>query len=178
MNTALKVLACVMLTYAGVVGEATASPQHVEPTLTTGLTCWPSQFKTKYRGDGISQLNVRPPCTFSRGTIADFGNSHLVFQQDGNLVIYALDNPSSVAWYTGQLFGMYTRIVFQDDGNLVVYNDYDHAAVWSSHTYGACDTDYSKVLTFQKDGNMVIYCMHSDGVKMYALWSSNTWIRE
>ncbi len=104
----------------------------------------------------------------------------LVLQDDGNLVLYAIDDatlPPDVTQgkYTTALWS--TRTVgwpggveliryldMQDDGNLVL-ND-EGIPVWSSGTEG----NPGAFLRCQDDGNLVIYA--PDGTP---LWSSNTY---
>jgi len=85
--------------------------------------------------------------------------SYLVFQRDGNLVLYRQNhNP---VWASGTN-GRGKRAIFQEDGNVVVYDDY--SAVWASNTNGHPDSQ----LCLQNDGNLVIY---DDGKP---IWASNT----
>ena len=103
---------------------------------------------------------------------------YLVFQGDGNLVIYRKAGTSSTAiWNTGTSGDSGAKAVFQKDGNLVVYNFLNNA-VWDSvsdwkkrnekgwteyldFTIGIDSESpipYSKTvwLSMQNDGNLVI----------------------
>ena len=114
-------------------------------------------------------------CNFNIGDLAYFGNSRLVLQSDGNLVIYAIDS-GQAAWSTNSqgLTSAYT-MRFQVDGNLVIYNA-SGGPTWSTNTWGVCNgPDNQKWLAFQDDGNLVLYCRTSTGVTQ-KLYSSNTWM--
>lgn len=103
------------------------------------------------------------------------GNAVLIFQHDGNLVLYRgqgnfynKDSGTYVGvgyWHTGT-FGHkeITRAVMQTDGNFVLYDNKGHShwsAVPGSHKPGS-------VLVLQDDGNMVLYNGRN------AVWSSET----
>ena len=72
----------------------------------------------------------------------------LVFQSDGNLVIY--DGNGLAKWST-LTAGVGERAVFQGDGNFVIYNIANHPE-WNSGTTGR-----GRTLIFQDDRNFVIY---------------------
>lgn len=105
--------------------------------------------------------------------------SHLVLQDDGNLVIYT---PSgSAPWYTGTYdarlgpgetlnAGQYLRspsaqyrLLMQTDGNLVLYTN-GHA-LWDAHTGGHPGAH----AVMRKSGNLVVV-----GSSGHALWRSKT----
>ncbi|MGC4130210.1 MAG: hypothetical protein QM564_11790 [Bergeyella sp.] len=73
---------------------------------------------------------------------------YLVFQTDGNLVLY---NSSSSPVWSSNTAGKGSKAIFQNDGNLVVYNR-SNAAVFASKTKNS-----GSKLTVQDDGNLVIY---------------------
>ena len=81
------------------------------------------------------------------------GNYYLLYQSDGNLVLY--DWSWSPVWAQPGAVGDPDEAVMQEDGNFVVYS----AAVWSTQT----DDMYNKgaYLVVQNDGNVVVY--HLDG---------------
>jgi hypothetical protein len=100
----------------------------------------------------------------------------LVFQSDGNLVLYVIIDSSLPA--TLSLTGaLYTKVIWasgtngkgavrcnmQTDGNLVLYNQANEA-IWASDTQGHPGAS----LRCQDDGNLVIYLNGA------ALWSSKT----
>ena len=104
---------------------------------------------------------------------------YLIFQEDGNLVVYKTTNtPNKAIWQTGTHGIAMQKCVFQADCNLVLY-DYKNKARWNSWTdatnkaykkkgwakylpeiknsdvFIPADTNYWMVL--QNDGNMVVY---------------------
>ncbi|CAD7815659.1 hypothetical protein CHRY9390_03012 [Chryseobacterium aquaeductus] len=85
---------------------------------------------------------------------------YLIFQGDGNLVVY---NKNNDPMWSSNTSGRATRAVFQDDGNLVVYGQRE-SVVYSTKTNGK----RADRLTMQDDGNLVIY------TRSNPLWSSNT----
>jgi hypothetical protein len=69
------------------------------------------------------------------GTILDNGNLHLLWQNDGNLVLYRNDGGGPV-WGSGT-DGKANQLCFQGDGNLVMYNGSTATpAVWATRTDG------------------------------------------
>jgi len=87
------------------------------------------------------------------------GRFRLVYQGDGNLVLYA---PGSPLWASDTDDAGWAEM--QGDGNLVVYNS-SHTPVWASNTSGH-EGAYTSVLS---DGNVVLF--RSDG---HPLWSTGT----
>lgn len=85
---------------------------------------------------------------------------YLIFQNDGNLVVY---NQNDRSLWSSNTSGKGGRAVFQDDGNLVVYSQRE-SVVYSTNTNGK----RANRLTMQDDGNLVIYNRSNP------LWSSNT----
>lgn len=88
------------------------------------------------------------------------GNFNLVFQTDGNLVLY---QSGRALWSSGTHGSGATRVVFQEDGNLVIYGK--TGPVWSSNTFG----NIGARLVVQNDGNVVVYS-YADR----PLWASNS----
>lgn len=89
---------------------------------------------------------------------------NLVWQEDGNLVIYRRQAPGGAAWSTRtNSRGSWVR--YQTDGNFAVYQQ-NVGAIWSS---GTCCVGWSRQgLNVQADGNVVIY---RDG---RAIWQTRT----
>ncbi|MET3035156.1 bulb-type lectin domain-containing protein [Chryseobacterium sp. NRRL B-14859] len=83
----------------------------------------------------------------------------LIFQNDGNLVVY---NRRNQPQWDSKTQGKGARAIFQEDGNLVVYNFSDRP-VFSTNTVNKNATS----LEMQDDGNLVIYNRRGN-----ALWSS------
>lgn len=93
---------------------------------------------------------VFPPSTyFEVSKVYTVGSFGVVFQSDGNLVVYGPN--SSIVWasYTQGKGG--TSCVMQNDGNLVIYNA-SGAAIWHTHTGGNPDA----VLSLQPSGRLTI----------------------
>jgi hypothetical protein len=74
---------------------------------------------------------------------------YLLFQNDGNLVLY---NRRGNSIWDSKTTGRGTRATFQDDGNLVVYAS-GNGVAFSSNTSGR----RADKLSIQDDGNLVIY---------------------
>ena len=74
---------------------------------------------------------------------------HLVFQEDGNLVVY--DKDKNVYW-ASNIQNRGARAELQRDGNLVVY-DYSRRSVFASNS----NNKGGNTLRMQDDGNLVIY---------------------
>jgi len=89
------------------------------------------------------------------------GRYALVYQVDGNLVLYGPD--SKVVWTSNTIGQPAGRLIMQSDGNLVIYGPNDEF-VWSSGT-----TAPGSSLLLQDDGNLVIY-----SADMLPLWSTNS----
>lgn len=97
----------------------------------------------------ISTKNGRDE-SFSRNKQWTTCNKYnLVFQNDGNLVLY---NPNSnPIWATGTE-GRATRMSVQADGNVVLY-DFSNQPIWATNT----DGNPGAFLSLQNDGNLVVY---------------------
>jgi hypothetical protein len=117
------------------------------------------------------RTNVQPPQTqqFGGATLnpggwitSPNGRYKLIYQNDGNLVLYA---GSQALWNSATYGRSAGRAVMQPDGNLVVY-DASNRAVWNSNTWG----NPGARLALQDDGNLVIY-----DTSGRALWSSGTY---
>jgi len=91
------------------------------------------------------------------------GRFRLVYQADGNLVLYQGSNP---LWATATFGTTPGFVAMQTDGNLVVYDS--TKAVWASGTWG----HPGAFLVVQGDGNTVIYSTGSS-----PLWATNTCCR-
>lgn len=78
------------------------------------------------------------------------GRFHLIFQRDGNLVLYS---PTKAVWSNVTTGKGAAFLALQSDGNLVMY-DRNSQPVWYS---GTSSSDLPLKLTVQQDGNMVLY---------------------
>lgn len=90
------------------------------------------------------------------------GRFMLVYQSDGNLVLYG---PSGWIWHSNTYGTSPGRAEMQGDGNLIVY-DASGAWKWQSGTNG----NNGAFLSVQSDGNMVVYSSYVNS----PLWASNT----
>ena len=112
-----------------------------------------------YRGSkvGSGELGLSPGQSIPSAN----GRYQLIYQADGNLVLYSGTSP---LWASGTMGRGVGTAVMQGDGNLVIYNA-SHQPLWATGTYG----NPGSTLAVQDDGNVVIY--RSDHVP---LWATNT----
>lgn len=81
------------------------------------------------------------------------GRFRLIYQTDGNLVLYRDDRRVSVSlWATGTNGRALGVVVMQRDGNLVMYDE-ENNALWASGT----DGNHDARLRVQSDGDVVIH---------------------
>ena len=98
----------------------------------------------------------------SQLTSAD-GRFRLIFQADGNLVLYGPGHQAMWASGTNGHLNAYDAVM-QSDGNLVIYDGGNHA-IWASGT----DGHGGGWLVVQNDGNLVLH-----GADGRAVWATNT----
>lgn len=91
---------------------------------------------------------------------SDDGSFTLLYQMDGNLVLYG---GAGALWASNTVDTAPGFVSLQGDGNFVIYNA-DGAALWATNTFG--DGNW---LSVQNDGNVVIYDAGGN-----ALWATNT----
>jgi len=84
----------------------------------------------------------------------------LIFQDDGNLVLYK--SGIIAKWTTKTEKKNTIKCIFQNDGNFVLYSN--NGPLWASMTDGT-----GNFLILQDDGNLVIYNRDNVGI-----WASNT----
>jgi len=97
------------------------------------------------------QQLVAPHCYF-----------RLIFQDDGNLVLY--DFNGTPRWASGTNGSSAAYVVMQDDGNLVMYDFSEpRRVVWAFNRYPF----WNGFLTVQDDGNVVAY-------RGFAYWATGT----
>jgi hypothetical protein len=89
------------------------------------------------------------------------GRYTLLYQVDGNLVLYNLN--SAPVWSSNTSGKPVGRVVMQDDGNLVIYGP-NNEFIWNSGT-----TSPGSSLLLQNDGNLVIY-----DVNAAAVWATSS----
>jgi hypothetical protein len=118
----------------------------------------PEVFAQRCRNREIRASRSRN-ADFQRGSQWSTTSSRLVFQNDGNLVLFGGSN--NVLWATGTE-NRADRLSIQRDGNVVLYNG--NQAVWATNT----DRSPGAFLALQCDGNLVVY----DGRR--AIWATNT----
>jgi hypothetical protein len=138
--------------------------------------------------------DLRPGRQLRQGdsVFSPLGGFRLVLQDDGNLVLYSIDDtrlPSDAAlvllhsaeamgiyhdaiWWTnthvaGEVAGTAAYCVMKDDGNFVVYDE-DDKVCFQTRTQG----HHGAFLRCQDDGNLVIYTRDYK-----AIWQSKTYAR-
>jgi hypothetical protein len=110
-------------------------------------------------GLGVVSCLGRPGTNF---TLAVNGWEHLVWQADGNLVIYDEKGPR---WASNTNSPTVSKLCWQGDGNLVIYDPAKPRGVgFATNTDGS-----GAFLSFQSDCNLVIYDQYSR-----PKWASNT----
>jgi hypothetical protein len=77
------------------------------------------------------------------------GQYRLIYQSDGNLVIYQEGNIA--IWNTVTQGKASNSLKFQTDGNFVLYGN--SGAIWNA----GCQSKGGNYITLQDDGNLVIY---------------------
>lgn len=82
-------------------------------------------------------------------TLLKTARNTLLFQGDGNLVLYGTSG--AAVWATGTNGKNATTVCLQGDGNIVLYTS--SGVAWSSKTNGSGGT----LLTLQNDCNLVLY---------------------
>lgn len=102
----------------------------------------------------VNGLTLKSGTVMPVGTAIESPNKkyQLIYQADGNLVVYELLPTKKALWATGTKGASPGKVVMQTDGNLVVYKS-DGAAAWSSKTNG----NAGAVLSMQDDNNLVVY---------------------
>lgn len=107
------------------------------------------------------RLNAGGRLVAGQAIVSANGRYRLVYQGDGNLVLYDLTT-GAAPWFTGTS-GAPGQAVLQGDGNLVVYSA-GNAALWFSGTAG----NSGSYLALQNDGNLVLYSPSGAALWWYA----------
>lgn len=89
---------------------------------------------------------------------------YLIFQEDGNLVVYKAKGPGGNAIWSSNTMGVaMKKCVFQQDGNLVLY-DYNNQPRWNAFSdddrkkdRGQFQKFTPRYMVIQSDGNLVLY---------------------
>jgi hypothetical protein len=115
---------------------------------------------------GTDHLNANESLQHGQFVISQNRIYQLIFQSDGNLVIYKKypGTPQRALWASGTMGHTADTCIMQADGNLVLY-DPGNRAIWASNSYGHAQSR----LVMQDDGNLVIYAPNNA-----AVWASNT----
>lgn len=119
-------------------------------------------FTTRFEIDGVPGARIPAGTTLSSGQEFSSGNSKLVMQADGNLVLYTKDKKPIWATRTDNNPGAVARM--QSDGNFVVYAADGKTALWSSKT----TTPYSYAVLHPR-GVLVLYSASGQ-----SLWTSGS----
>ena len=115
---------------------------------------WPRPIWSTNTSDPANQQTnqsrfLAPGTSFSANQTVTVGQYMLVFQADGNMVLYK--NGGTPIWATYTQGKGATAAFMQPDGNFVVYAG--KTPLWQSNTAGNGDSQ----LVLQPDGNLVIY---------------------
>lgn len=111
----------------------------------------------------FDRLNPGESLAIGGSIMSQNGQSTLILQEDGNLVLYRANGQPH--WATGTYGSQADQTIMQEDGNFVLYGP--AGPLWASGTY-----DHPGAwLILPDDGNLVIY----DEVNN-PLWASNTMI--
>lgn len=171
------------------------------------MLCLPTMAQSKirkiYNGvpDKLSIIKTNTSLVRNQRYYSDNKRYALVFQKDGNLVLYKFSAPEkySPIWNTSTQGNFIVSCIFQADGNLVLYGKLknEQKAMWNSRKNSKSKEDAAKSWTsslppygidsetkgstakandywlqVQDDGNLVIYAgSYPDGSM---LWNSGT----
>jgi pimeloyl-ACP methyl ester carboxylesterase len=151
-----------LVNYMGVTPGAYKPPPAPTPTRPPSESSDPPG-EVVYRGE----LDVNDRLWPGDMVNSDDGRLHLLYQLDGNLVLYFGTGTSSwePLWATGTDGTSPGFVAMQGDGNLVVYNRSGNP-VWDSGTFSA-----GSFLVVQNDGNVVIYSASGE-----PQWSTDTFV--
>jgi hypothetical protein len=132
-------------------GATTNQPQPTPPATEARLPTG----AVSSSGDAVSMavhLTITGPELLTVNHCYQTPKACLIFQSDGNLVVY--DEKGTARWNSGTWGYTNAYAVFQADGNLVVYS-HTNIPLWHSQTGG--NTPGTLTLWVQSDGNVVIY---------------------
>jgi hypothetical protein len=115
-------------------------------------------------GPGPTVLVANETLLPNQFRVSSDGRFRLVFQGDGNLVLYRVTGGMTALWSTGTNGTGAALVAMQSDGNLVMYST-TSAVLWSTNTWGHPNS----WLVVQDDGNLVLYAPGPT-----PLWSSGT----
>jgi hypothetical protein len=169
------------------------------------MLCLPTmaQPKIRYNGvpDKLSIIKTNTSLVRNQRYYSDNKRYALVFQKDGNLVLYKFSAPEkySPIWNTSTQGNFIVSCIFQADGNLVLYGKLknEQKAMWNSRKNSKSKEDAAKSwvsslppygidsvtrgstaqaddpwLQVQDDGNLVIY--RGEYPNGSVIWASET----
>jgi microsomal dipeptidase-like Zn-dependent dipeptidase len=126
----------------------------------TNSVLWSSQ--TTQSWGNTDRLSANQQLNVSDKLVSPNGNTNLIMQSDGNLVLYPASGPA--LWASGTSGTVADHAIMQWDGNFVVYDATGHA-YWSTNTWG----HPGSYIEMQNDGNLVVFSPTN-----VPLWASNT----
>ena len=118
----------------------------------TARLSWVSHPLDRLLADGVV-----PP----EGLTSENGSYHLIYQNDGNLVLYTAG--WEPVWATGTNPSDRGQAIMQADGNFVVYDAWD-TPLFDTGTCG----NSGAYLVVQNDGNLVIFS--AADVPLWSIW--------
>ncbi|MGC0151618.1 hypothetical protein ACPRNU_04075 [Chromobacterium vaccinii] len=110
---------------------------------------WDSHTSDPATMQNLPSQTFMPPAHIAPGNSYTVGQYFLIFQTDGNMVLYK--NGSQIIWSSGTTGSGATDAWMQADGNFVIYAN--GSPVWKTNTAGTPNP----YLALQADGNLVIY---------------------
>lgn len=136
-----------------------------------GRDCW-----VNHGGKNCSILINRPSefYLWKEWKIYSHDKRHyVVFQEDGNLVVYDRQPFLHPIWNSNTQNRGATHCIMQHDGNLVIYkNNSRNEPVWNSNTWG--DQYRGAYFVMQNDGNFVIYKkINGQETALWSAWTGN-----
>jgi pimeloyl-ACP methyl ester carboxylesterase len=151
-----------LVNYVGVTPGMYKPPTAPTPTRPPAVPADPPG-EVVYRGE----LDVNARLWPGDMVNSDDGRLHLLYQLDGNLVLYFGVGTSTwePLWASGTEGTSPGFVAMQGDGNLVIYNR-TGSPVWDSSTFSA-----GSWLVVQNDGNVVIYSSSGE-----PQWSTDTFV--
>ncbi|MFE4483106.1 MULTISPECIES: hypothetical protein [Streptomycetaceae] len=115
--------------------------------------------------DGPPSAYLNEPGILYRGGHIEAGDTQLVLQNDGNLVLYrAYQDPSLVhaVWQAPKTWGCGYKAIMQGDGNFVVYDVNSHPC-WSADTFKPSSLANASLAVSALGGLKVVFVNPSGG---------------
>ncbi|MFJ2867040.1 hypothetical protein [Kitasatospora sp. NPDC087314] len=118
--------------------KATKTLRHIALAAATGALALAGTMATAGTAAADAEsVTMREPGMLLPGWHLDAGDTRLILQYDGNLVLYrAYQDPSLVhpVWSAPGAYGCGYKAIMQGDGNFVLYNS-ANGVCWSSNTF-------------------------------------------